>query len=386
MNDLNLTCGEDGYNVPYLDGDPQDVKITCKPCSWNEKPVVEDGVAVCKPCPDPRQYNKEGTCECINDYSPPKAESKELPDVCVPPDPSATLLPINPGTSFYHIFDINGNNIGSCKSIYVDEFLAAEAYRCRDNTNITACQHLANMCIMKLYALSDKTCATYNGLLNLHTQPEEGIDENWRPSFPWITYAVGLDEMKKDLLFTQRIAFHPRNTGAIDRFDFWVARYTANGVFLGIDNLLPSFFLCPKATFEQIRDFSRIGANLRYDCEFDLRDLLTEETIFYELFVMNSNSKLIDVPIRILNPPNPIGVSFVRRFFMFDSMGIGKCESEESFVRFAHSIRLEITLQPDENELIYRPILEVRYDTRTLDSINTGRNIAAFSMRVYVEM
>jgi hypothetical protein len=44
---------------------------------------------------------------------------------------------------------------------------------------------------------------------------------------------------------------------------------------------------------------------------------------------------------------------------------------------------LGIILQPDEKELIYRPILEIRYNARTVESINAGQNIAAFSMTVY---
>lgn len=371
-----LICGNSD-EVPYLTSNSD---IACRACGDNEGIGEEDGRRVCVPCPDPRQENIGGTCTCAEGFTTPT----DAENVCVPAD-ADTTLPASVTNSNPAVRDENAELIGWCRSEYMETHLHAESYRCNCNANITACQHLANLCVMQLYAESEPACQIYKEFLAGRDKVAgENIDDNWKKDFPWIFYATDSEVLKEDEQFTQRIAFNPKGSSAISKFDFWVAKFTMNGTFLGIDNLLPSFFLCPKATFEQINDFSKVGANLKYVCEFDLNDAMDTETIFYELFVMNSDGKLIDVPVNILNPPADTGIGFARRFFMFDSIGLMACKDEptEKFVRYANMIRLGITLQPSEKERIYRPILEINYNATSVASIEAGNNIASFTMRV----
>lgn len=366
--------------VPYLNDNKE---IDCRPCGQNEGIGEADGRKVCVPCPDPRQgKDSYGNCICPDGYISPIISQVTLTNVCIHSSSSAELS-VSPDAQEADVFDENGALIGNCQSEYTNEHLATTAFRCRNNKNITACQHLANMCVMQLYGTVYSACRLYTEFLAEHERVSESKDENWRLNFPWIVYATSGSQLREDTQFTQRIAFNPKGSSAISRLDLWVAKFTVNGTFLGIDNLLPSFFLCPKATFEQVNDFSRIGANLKYDCDFDLRELIEGETIFYELFVMNSDNKLIDVPVYIQNPSSATNVEFVRRFYMYDNTGILNCIDEQrNFVRFARSIHLGITLQPSEKERIYRPVLEIKYDAKIVDLIAEGNNVASFTMTV----
>lgn len=117
------------------------------------------------------------------------------------------------------------------------------------------------------------------------------------------------------------------------------------------------------ASVEESREFRRFGRTLINSCNFDLAKLITTSSIkpsniniFYEIFLVDSNGDLIDVPIAIHNykdaagnNPNKgidyAGKKFVRRFFMYDTVsgieGSGeynKGKKTSTVVRYAESI------------------------------------------------
>lgn len=99
-----------------------------------------------------------------------------------------------------------------------------------------------------------------------------------------------------------RVSFDKDSSTTKKSLEFWVAKFRANGTFIGLEALPSSLFLCPRANQEQLDDFQRVGVNSRRQCYFDMFDAINNtETIFYEMFVKDYNGKLVDVPVRIAN-------------------------------------------------------------------------------------
>jgi len=128
-------------------------------------------------------------------------------------------------------------------------------------------------------------------------------------------------------------------------------------------------------------------------CEFNLRNLV-DRTVhvdnlnyFFELFIVDFNGDLIDVPVLIenfadagLNYPNrvsqdPTNWRFVRRFFLYENVssieGAGEYQNptkESTFVRFIHESRLVFEIDTDSDEQIYVPYLHLWY--RAIETSN----------------
>ena len=82
--------------------------------------------------------------------------------------------------------------------------------------------------------------------------------------------------------------------------------------------------------------------------------------IFYDLFLVDANEDLIDVPVRINGEPN-----LYRRFFIFDTLsGLEAADSyinkgQAAYLRFAQNVTMTVTLDPDIPEHIFVPVLDI---------------------------
>lgn len=106
--------------------------------------------------------------------------------------------------------------------------------------------------------------------------------------------------------------------------------------------------------------------------------------MFYELYLQDYNGNLIDVPVMIRNfydsngnTPNSVDQTndnlwrLTRRFFMYDTLsGVEGTDNFEAgvistVVRYPLSITLSIKLDPDNDEMIYPPLLIIEYRERS---------------------
>ena len=133
----------------------------------------------------------------------------------------------------------------------------------------------------------------------------------------------------------------------------------------------------------------KFGAVTESYCEFDLSQLFDQEKLpneanfFFDLFIMDRNKNLIDVPVLIRNLRNKKGdlintgttISdswrLVRRFFVYDTVsaitlleGYSK-KADPTIVRWASDIKIKITLDPTQKERIYTPYLDITYKEAT---------------------
>jgi hypothetical protein len=107
------------------------------------------------------------------------------------------------------------------------------------------------------------------------------------------------------------------------------------------------------------------------------------------LFIQDRLGNLIDVPVLIKNFRDRNGQAvneggsftdtwrFTRRFFIFDTYsGIeqvnGFPNSQPSVVRWAADIKMKITLDPNNEERIYTPYLEITYKEKNSNLIHSN--------------
>lgn len=141
----------------------------------------------------------------------------------------------------------------------------------------------------------------------------------------------------------------------------------------------------------------KFGTTIENDCTFDLRRLTSSnqydhpknENMFYELFIQDFNGDLIDVPVLIRNLNDKNGLKpnaadqidesqyrLVRRFFIYDTKsgieGAGNYKTGKisTFIRYPQSITIRIKLDPNNNEMIYTPLLIIDYRERASSIIN----------------
>ena len=139
--------------------------------------------------------------------------------------------------------------------------------------------------------------------------------------------------------------------------------------------------MCPHSS-EDSKKYREFGTNVIYECKLDLEKYITaDETIFYDLYLIDDDGTLHDVPIlfrdyRDQNNDQPNSGSsegdwrLVRRFFLYDNVS-GKegtfayTNNEETTVlRYARDIKLKVELMTEEDHRIFIPLLTIEYRSR----------------------
>ena len=178
---------------------------------------------------------------------------------------------------------------------------------------------------------------------------------------------------------------------------FKLAQYAINGTFIGFTELKAQLSLCPMS-YLNVLDATRFGAITENECEFYLEDLVTDDpsklpedaNVLYELYLEDSQGRLIDVPVLVRQymqtgetyPNNGTAVvpewKLVRRFIIVDTMsGSVKGSGSPDVVRWASSVHLKVAMDPESVEAILRPYLIIDYMEREADSVSPGARAPA---------
>ena len=126
---------------------------------------------------------------------------------------------------------------------------------------------------------------------------------------PWLYYERNaLQVIQKSGVVKFRASFGYENLGLgiVSKLRFKVASYDIEGNFLGFDDLFNQLIICKKSN-EEIASVYRIGKDIDISCTFDLSRLTSVnqyehpnyENRFFELYLVDWNDDLIDVPILI---------------------------------------------------------------------------------------
>jgi len=299
------TCSA-GNQIPYLNSADQ---IECRSCPYGEYAVAGVTSGKCIKCPHPKQtyINVGGTwkCSCQNSVNYKDIDGSTT---CVLSNDTAKLTELVPDVyiSYKQIERSGTSSFSSAKvkSNYFSNYYKDAYVYCLLYLDITACQSLANMCIMNMYAPDSTMCRVYNSIKdNLPVVKDQGYsDSGWRQGFPWIFYSETGDSVRLSSRLNFRVSFDVNSPTTKRKLEIWMAKYYSNGTYIGLELLQPSFFLCPRMTLDDISTFEEFGANTKHECQFDLKEALdTPDTYFYELFIKDSNGKLVDLPVLVLN-------------------------------------------------------------------------------------
>ena len=280
------------------------------------------------------------------------------------------------------------------------------------------CQVLSNLCVLQLYNEKETVCSFYRAMAFDNTDiPQANSnypDKGWIEGLPWLYYLNNATEiLRKSNRVDITMSFYQPTTQSSDvslqrnaSLTFYLARYALNGTFTGYQVLKDQLNLCP-LNYDDVLNMMKFGAVTESYCEFDLSQLFdfqnlpNEANYFFDLFIMDRNKNLIDVPVLIRNLRNKKGElmntgttindkwRLVRRFFVYDTVsgitlpdGYQK-NADTTIVRWASDIKMKITLDPNLKERIYTPYLDITYKEST---DRTKKPRVTFIMDYYQEM
>ena len=193
------------------------------------------------------------------------------------------------------------------------------------------------------------------------------------------------------------IEFQSDSSSKLGFLRFVAAKYDLEGNFLGYENITTQMQLCG-ADYKLGRDYRHFGKSVKTTCKFDPSKLVDADLqpnntdMFYELFLVDTENNYIDVPVKIQNyvdsngdkPNESDNISnwkFTRRFFIYDTKsGIEGADAFEggstysSYIRWLHRVEIVIELDPDGDDTLYIPYVELEYRSKALSFIENSAN------------
>ncbi|XP_071496819.1 meckelin-like [Diadema antillarum] len=346
------SCGASEIGVEYsITGELQANK-TCVLCAAKTQPDSED--LQCERCHQ-SFIAVTGTCTCPQEGN-----------VCFP-DP----LPVLPQGAFNVEFDILTSPVR--QSWFLAEFLGEVQESCEDYYNFTACQAWGNMCVMQLYNVDSTACQNYRSAAGVGAAQIFGANniDDWPLNMPWLYYGDGTTEEVLDQTDLNKV-FSFNSSSTDSELTLVVAQYTANGTFLGVDSVTGGRLQFCKDTEERMDAAYSFATTYRSSCSLSARQFWDSyETVFFDMYMQfddNGINKLFDIPVLITNfdPANEGSDRsqwrLTRRFFLVDNLsGQDVVDTPASAIRYASSIKLEVTLRDGTDGMIYPPLLRITY-------------------------
>eukprot|EP00051_Salpingoeca_urceolata_P013872 m.175519 g.175519 ORF g.175519 m.175519 type:complete len:968 (+) comp17921_c0_seq7:1121-4024(+) len=333
---------------------------TCQACDTGYEPASSDPFR-CVPCPDEAMVPAAGDpCSCPSGTV--KAGSRCVDNAA---EASANLQQQN----FVITFPNSGVQVES--ALFQDTLLAAFALCSDVPRNGTACQQLANLCVLELYSTNSRACQLYTQLANAAPKFVHGFAD-WPAELPWLLYSAGstadrATDLAVKASFSQT-EFWPV-PASTSQLAFVLAAYNVHGDFLGFSNLTSQLQLC-EATPSFMSSFLRFGVLFDNTCQLNLEQQFAElpSLVFYDFYVMDVGQKLYPLPVLVSNSQGDVSQrQFTRRLFVVDAVsGLGEDalsggSSQLRAVRLAKSISLRITLDKGTSGRIFPPVLEITY-------------------------
>ena len=231
---------------------------------------------------------------------------------------------------------------GVFKDLYLKSVMG-----CKQWKNPKDCQTLANLCVLVFYDMQNREpCQQFKAMVDdrdADINPDEFYnDQGWVEDLPWLYYhrdrtATEIIEQPKRVKLSASFDYENKDIGILTTLEFKLAKYNIVGEFLGFEPLTDQLVICEKS-WDQVQRIFRIGTSVEISCTFDLGNLVSElsydrprlQNIFFELYLVDYNGDLIDVPVRIdnqmdgarqTNNKNDSEVWLLtRRFFLFDTI------------------------------------------------------------------
>jgi len=253
----------------------------------------------------------------------------------------------------------------SFESSYFKSYLRSAQALCKAYQNFTSCQLLGNLCVLYMYKQDNflntrisMTDVCKEFLLIVTSYKGDFVQRltDWPVSMPWLYYKSDstvevLDKTDIEVTFNRR---------EIMKYVF--VKYSARGKFLGVTNT-SVLQQCPNndRISETANEFTTF---YKIECQLKLSQLLTEQTVFYDVYLLLNNKDLYPVPVLVEN----IAVNqdsdrskwvLTRRIFLIDNESGRTREGVTSVIQYASSIALSYRLRDDGK--IHPPLLKIKY-------------------------
>ena len=260
--------------------------------------------------------------------------------------------------------------------------------------NVTACQSLANLCVLNMYNVVLKNfvdaCTAFSSIqypIVLSTT----VTTTWGFDLPWLTYQETLSAYKSSYatyganLNAQFLNLNLNNNKCNPTgLSFYAARYALNGSLLSADSFdMSKLELCKFLTLSDNLKVSPFSlTNYNSTCKIAVSDLLNygANPVFYDIYLKyNNNTSLFPIPVETLNYIDPVTGAQVnlngddttaklqRRLFLVDAVSSKTSSSNvPKYVRYAKSISINFNLIAGQTSgNIYPPLIVINYDYAT---------------------
>jgi meckelin len=261
---------------------------------------------------------------------------------CVP-----TSLTI-PSSAYFVYFEDIGLNI---RSMLVERILPAAVALCTSGNNRTACQALANICVLQHYRQSSFACTMYRQIAALRPGNVNGWYD-WPQGMPWL-YAASPPSAPLSLTASLR-----SGSDLVTNLQLRLASFDVEGHFQGWLDFHSFALLCPN-TQASLSAYATVGLAYSNACTLSLtaRDVIAKYNplVLVDAYIVDGDA-VVPVPVRLHDG------QLVRRFFLFDNSTGRSAASGAQAARIAADVTLRVTfVGPDRPGKMYAPILEVVY-------------------------
>eukprot|EP00357_Protocruzia_adherens_P001519 CAMPEP_0115006268 /NCGR_PEP_ID=MMETSP0216-20121206/20393_1 /TAXON_ID=223996 /ORGANISM="Protocruzia adherens, Strain Boccale" /LENGTH=912 /DNA_ID=CAMNT_0002372807 /DNA_START=188 /DNA_END=2923 /DNA_ORIENTATION=- len=370
----DCSCGPLQKLVEVVNGDTRTKR--CEDCVSNEvggkdttdsREYFTSGVYDCVACP-PGQNIPTGQTACQCDTTDVDAGA-----FCFNAGNNAnanlmnTIVAGNAAQVQYRSLDVDGSITSRrlTSAVIQDKYLEAIS-GCALYDRLENCQMLANLCVLHLGDEDSVACENYK--------------EVGRNPLIYDARAAYLPDA-----VAMHVAFpHYPMRGALEELTFYLSVYTLEGKWLGREELTSQFQFCP-FSFTEERSFRKFGNTIQNSCDIDLSQFVSrDQQQFYELFLLDSNGSLVQIPVLIKNLHNESsqkpntgtgssGWRLMTRFFTYDNIsGKESLAGNPTIIRYARSITLRVPLQGTDDARLFLPLLVIDFREKLSANIGTG--------------
>ena len=283
--------------------------------------------------------------------------------------PESTLIALTGGLYAVNYGDETVNSF-----FFSDNLIAAQSV-CKQNSNLTACQLLGNLCVLLDYnrELADgrgsttDACKEYIKIMDEKTKQETVHKiEDWAPTLPWLYYKISVKDALEVLQSRDLTAKYVAN----QELTYVLAMYTLNGSFVGLKNGTDMIQPC-KDRPSKLAAASRFATNYQSSCLVTVQDLMSMPMYFFDMYLITENGELYPIPVldeNFVDGEASVNAEsdkskwmLTRRFLLVDNL-VGKNRENQPLqqLRYAEDIELVISLRSSDGE-IFPPLLRIKY-------------------------
>ena len=372
----------------------------CVDCGASNYPGP--GFHTCVACPDPLMTRDSShNCTC------PSTSYTQSMDSCIS---NSEVTGITGQYSVTSAANVQYNFLEGAQGISTYSLSSSDTFQyfylkaaddCVNHLLVKGCQILANLCVMQMYNLQMTVCALY--MATTLARSPNAVDGYSVSDMAWLYYKSTATAVLSKGQVQTNVTFDPNDPSSVNLMQFQMAVFGLDGTFEGFQALTDQLILCPHS-LEDSKNYREFGTNVNIQCSLDLTSYITAaETKFYELYFVDQDGTLLDVPLVIQNlmaedgsfPNQGSDTSkwqLTRKFFIYDNVsGIGIAGgylkgSTPSVIQYLTSATIRFTLRSDVEERIYIPYLILNYKARTVvyiegtDSTDTSSFTSEYGM------